>query len=578
MRPSFALVVVLTLFVLLGCTEGQYPLSLRMADTLTNSNPDSAVVLLGQIEAEMSVASEPVRRYYQLLRIKADDKTDRMEVNADSIKELVRYFEDGGDKSLLPTAYYYAGRVYSDLNEAPISLDYFQKSLDVMENEGIDDQKLKSVIYSQMGYLYLFQYIYDEAERCFRASYEIGVEINDTASILWGLRDLGTTYQWQERYQEGMDCLERAKLISDKTNDVKMQLGISRAIAYLLDSKKEHGLARQYMQEPMQNIQMLDSGVVLTTMASIYYNNHEIDSFIKCAKQLEHVGDAFSKEYVYNKLTDIYLKEKKIEKAGEYYNKYVLFKDSTSGITKSSELQKVHSLYKLHKEEAKNAELKRDKQIEAFIIVGILLSFICLGMFSVFFYRNRQIKAHDRISKIRMVQREIKRRSEATIEENKQKIADLENQIAALHDGHQQTLLQLESYKNRLLAQNVIAEVEKDEYDRAKKTIRNSDIYKLIVKKADAQLCLKDVDWIQIETVVNENYPDFKTRLYLFRQLTSYEFHICLLLKMGIDLYQIAILTAHSKSSVTQTRKRLYKKFFGESGTGEQWDDFIHSL
>ena len=120
-----------------------------------------------------------------------------------------------------------------------------------------------------------------------------------------------------------MDCLERAKLISDKTNDVKMQLGISRAIAYLLDSKKEHGLARQYMQEPMQNIQMLDSGVVLTTMASIYYNNHEIDSFIKCAKQLELVGDAFSKEYVYNKLTDIYLKEKKIEKAGEYYNKYL---------------------------------------------------------------------------------------------------------------------------------------------------------------------------------------------------------------------------------------------------------------
>jgi len=46
-------------------------------------------VLLGQIEAEMSVASEPVRRYYQLLRIKADDKTDRMEVSADSIKELV---------------------------------------------------------------------------------------------------------------------------------------------------------------------------------------------------------------------------------------------------------------------------------------------------------------------------------------------------------------------------------------------------------------------------------------------------------------------------------------------------------
>ena len=36
--------------------------------------------------------------------------------------------------------------------------------------------------------------------------------------------------------------------------------------------------------------------------------------------------------------------------------------------------------------------------------------------------------------------------------------------------------------------------------------------------------------------------------------------------------------TAHTKTSVTQTRKRLYKKCFGEAGTGEQWDEFIESL
>ena len=531
MRPSFALVVVLTLFVLLGCTGSQYPLSLRMADTLTNSNPDSAVVLLGQIEAEMSVASEPVRRYYQLLRIKADDKTDRMDVSADSVKELVHYFEDRGDKSLLPTAYYYAGRVYSDLNEAPISLDYFQKSLDAMENEGIDDQKLKSVIYSQMGYLYLFQYIYDEAERCFRASYEIGVEINDTASILWGLRDLGTTYQWQERYQEGMDCLERAKLISDKTNDVKMQLGISRAIAYLLDSKKEHGLARQYMQEPMQNIQMLDSGVVLTTMASIYYNNHEIDSFIKCAKQLEHVGDAFSKEYVYNKLTDIYLKEKKIEKAGEYYNKYVLFKDSTSGITKTSELQKVHSLYKLHKEEAKNAELKIHRLV---LSIGFLISAIGLTGVLLYLYLSRR-SSIERLKRFKMLQREIN-------------------------------------------LQNAPENKEIKDSEHVKKSIKSSPVYGCLLERVKSFSKLNSQEWKDIEAVINANYPDFKERLYDVYDLSSYEYQLCLLIKMDVSPRSMAILTSHTVSAVSQARKRLYKKYFREEGTGEQWDEFIRSL
>lgn len=531
MRPSFALVVVLALFVLLGCTGSQYPLSLRIADTLTNSNPDSAVVLLGQIEAEMSVASEPMRRYYQLLRIKADDKTDRMEVSADSVKELVHYFEDRGDKSLLPTAYYYAGRVYSDLNEAPISLNYFQKSLDAMENENIDDQKLKSVIYSQMGYLYLFQYIYDEAERCFRASYEIGVEINDTASILWGLRDLGTTYQWQERYQEGMDCLERAKLISDKTNDVKMQLGISRAIAYLLDSKKEHGLARQYMQEPMQNIQMLDSGVVLTTMASIYYNNHEIDSFIKCAKQLELVGDAFSKEYVYNKLTDIYLKEKKIEKAGEYYNKYLLFKDSTSGIIKTGELQKVHSLYKLHKEEAKNAELKIHRLV---LSIGFLVSAIGLIVVLLYLYLSRR-SSIERLKRFKMLQREIN-------------------------------------------LQNAPENKEIKDSEHVKKSIKSSPVYGCLLERVKSFSKLNSQEWKDIEAVINANYPDFKERLYDVYDLSSYEYQLCLLIKMDVPPRSMAILTSHTVSAVSQARKRLYKKFFREEGTGEQWDEFIRSL
>ena len=123
------------------------------------AHSDSAVAILNQIAPEMNTASESVRRYYQLLRIEADDKTDKIDISPDSIKDLVHYYEEDGDEAMLPKAYYYAGRVYSDLNEAPISLSYFQKSLKAMEDNGTNDLHLQSVIYSQMGYLYLFQYI-----------------------------------------------------------------------------------------------------------------------------------------------------------------------------------------------------------------------------------------------------------------------------------------------------------------------------------------------------------------------------------------------------------------------------------
>ncbi len=531
MRPSFALVVVLALFVLLGCTGSQYPLSLRIADTLTNTNPDSAVVFLEQMEAEMSVASEPVRRYYQLLRIKADDKIDRMEVSADSIKELVHYFEDRGDKSLLPTAYYYAGRVYSDLNEAPISLDYFQKSLDAMENEGIDDQKLKSVIYSQMGYLYLFQYIYDEAERCFRASYEIGVEINDTASILWGLRDLGTTYQWQKKYKECQLHLNNAYNIAAETGDQKMIAHISTDIAYLLNSMRDYDGAMEHIQVPRKYIHLLDSNFVLSLMSAIYYNANETDSFLNSVNMVEQVGDVFSKERLYDRLTNYYLDKGELNKAKTYQAKYKEYSDSANTLIRSGELQKVHSLYSLKKQEAKNAELKIHRLV---LSIGFLISAIGLMGVLLYLYLSRR-SSIERLKRFKMLQREIN-------------------------------------------LQNAPENKEIKDSEHVKKSIKSSPVYGCLLERVKSFSKLNSQEWKDIEAVINANYPDFKERLYDVYDLSSYEYQLCLLIKMDVSPRSMAILTSHTVSAVSQARKRLYKKYFREEGTGEQWDEFIRSL
>ena len=89
---------------------------------------------------------------------------------------------------------------------------------------------------------------------------------------------------------------------------------------------------------------------------------------------------------------------------------------------------------------------------------------------------------------------------------------------------------------------------------------------------------ISKTEWQQIETTIHDSYPDFRERIEILCSLSEHEYHVCLLLKMGIEPSRIADLTAHTKASVTQTRKRLYKKCFGEAGTGEKWDEFIESL
>lgn len=528
-RLIFAAILVLTLY---GCIEHRYPQSLLDADSLMNEHTDSALAILNQVEPEMKGASESVQRYYQLLRIKGDDKVYKMQVSPDSIKAIVQYYEEDGDKTLLPMAYYYAGRVYSDLNEAPISLSYFQKSLDAMDAEDINDLQLKSVIYSQMGYLYLFQYIYEEAEHSFRASYEIGIQTNDTINIFWGLRDIGTTYYWKGDYTKSLKYYKKAATIATKSDDKKLIANISNDIAFLYNRMGSYTKAREYIQKPLNYINLLDSNSVLSSALTVYANTNEVDSFLRTAHLLEKTGDAFSKKRVYDKLTKFYLDQGDLDKARIYYENYKIYNDSTNTLTKSGELQKVHSIYKLNKEVAKNAQLEKQKLIRDILLLALLIG----GLALLTYIRSYRKKNLERFKRFRILQREIQ------------------------------------------LKNAMVRKIEQDNNKRTLVIIKSSAVFKTISERIESNSVLKESEWAQVELLVNDHYPKFKDRLFDLYEFSSHEYHLCLLIKLEFGPSQIGILTAHSKSSVTNSRNRLYKKCFGKEGSAKQWDDFIHSL
>lgn len=131
----------------------------------------------------MKAESEATRMYYRLLCIKANDKAYIRHTSDSLILPVLHYYTEKKDEHHLPEAYYYAGRVYRDLEDAPLALDYFQKAIDALpDNKGY---RLKSKIYSQMGTLFLYQKTYDEALKILKEARKCNIALKDSASMVF---------------------------------------------------------------------------------------------------------------------------------------------------------------------------------------------------------------------------------------------------------------------------------------------------------------------------------------------------------------------------------------------------------
>ena len=126
-----------------------YDGQLARIESLADVNPDSADVLLIYTPSPSLKGGE--KEVWELLRIKIDDKLYRTVTHyRDTILQLIDYFERhprvlprllGSTGPALP--YLYAGRIYSDLGDAPQALDYYQRALDVQPAGQMENGKLK---------------------------------------------------------------------------------------------------------------------------------------------------------------------------------------------------------------------------------------------------------------------------------------------------------------------------------------------------------------------------------------------------------------------------------------------------
>ena len=215
---------------------------------------------------------------------------------------------------------------------------------------------------------------------------------------------------------------------------------------------------------------------------------------------------------------------------------------------------------------------------ELFLVMIVVVTYATLFIVTVQNSKRKILQLNERLRKIDALREEQEEKSEQRIEQNQQRIAELEKIIHKLGDENSMLKLELEERKAKLDYNNKVARIEQEKRQQAESVIMSSTVYAKIKELLARGRSLSDDDWKAVTQLINEVYTGFTERLFSLYRMTEQDYHVCLLIKMHIQPKDIATLTAHSKESVASTRSRLYQKIFGKKGTTKEWDEFVMSL
>ena len=189
--------ILLFMLMLTTCCNrvSQHERILSDIDSLTATDADSARKMLLNLSQEMEGADADTKAYYNLLRVKADERAKKEHTSDSLICAVAEYFEQYDPNGHLAEAYFYAGLVNSSLQNGEKALLCFQKAL--LCDEENASPYLKSHCYQQIGYIYQRNGLLEDALGMQQLAYFYFKEMGDTLGERHSSEDIQSIKEMQ---------------------------------------------------------------------------------------------------------------------------------------------------------------------------------------------------------------------------------------------------------------------------------------------------------------------------------------------------------------------------------------------
>ena len=508
--------IVVTLF---GCNGRKITSQLGAVSKIADANPDSALIVLDEYSKQKDDWGKADRMHYELIRLKALNKSG-VKIKSDSIiKDVVTYFDGNGEHNEQMLAYYLLGRFYANIGEAPQALQTYYDAIDKADTlDSNCDYGTLAAIYGQMASIFHQQYLpHDEiwaVRHYVKCIGQLGNEM-PTAIYINIERNL-----LSEAEKEITVFEHESGLFDDKGN---------------IAGGREHYYATKGFYELANND--FDS-------AEIYFRK---------SIQFGHFSDA------YKGLLSVYRHKNVLDSIIHFS---LLYEDAQDSLHNQMQIDATHrmsSLYNYSRSQ-KVAEQEAQKARNARLwIIGILISVVFGGILIFYIYRDYKRKRQDEIEKLAI-----------SLNSAKKEYQDIQEELQRLKDRDYKKLIAEKELKGKELKMTIEELADATGLPSVIDNLsdfENSKIVGVFRKKKDFRSdnpIPNKAEWRALEVQFSKDMPSAYKILAKDKKLSPLELHVCMLLILDFEDSSIVNMTDSISQTITTAKSRANRKIFNE--------------
>ena len=260
--------------LLFSCSPNvSYPEAMQKAIRCIEQNPDSALTYLSSLDSVIRYEPEETEMYHGLLTTKAKDKMYIIHKSDSLMRKIVHFYDSFGDKEKLMEAYYYLGSIYRDIKDIPQAITAFQQAVDAGRNS--QQYLILAQIHTQMGTLFAYQSLYEDALKVYKKSYIYYLKQKDELGLIYALRNQGRMYESMSQPDSTIHYYQEAYEKALNFNDQKVINSISKEFGNVyLDLGKPSQAMKLFYSIPEQK----DDTIYLYGLGSAYLLTNQFDS------------------------------------------------------------------------------------------------------------------------------------------------------------------------------------------------------------------------------------------------------------------------------------------------------------
>lgn len=543
---QYTVVLFLCVFGMIACREdASVSKLLTNAEALMEESPDSALILLQQIETPEKQSD---RQYalWCLLFTQAQDKNYIQPASDSLIQKAVSYFEEKEEAANLMKSYYYMASVYQDMGDSFRAQEYYLKALE-MGKKG-DDYALLGRTYANLSIIYTYQDLLVPALDFGKSAIGCFSMVKDSINTGITLQNIGRIYTKNNQPDSAITYYRQA--LSYLT--MQHHRTIYNELAGIYMQKEEYGNAFENITMALALPASEERRTILYyTLGDLYRLTDQRDSAYYYLSQSVQSNNIYTAAGSYLNLAYLEEQQKDWSAYAAYLKEYLHLQDSINKISQTENLQRIQSQYnyqQIEKERVFHSQASSKKTIYLYRLSAIFIVIVGLLIAMIFRYQKKKHMDEERHERALRIQQQKNRRAQDYLYEKEERIRKLEASLSSTKAN-----------------QKVIKSKPEQFY--------SSPIYR---KLSEPDGRISKQEWDELETWINILYPDFTERLQiLLPTIDITDLKLSYLKKINIPVKYIANILSLTSQGVSLKWKRLYKKITGEKESTSKMDDFI---